>query len=137
MTNGSAPHHPRMDSIRSDSPHTPGSPPGPLKTMTSAPQPGGHLDDSSSNDTTLLSAEVKQLRSQLQIATEKWARDKQMFAEVRLLTWTHAHIVRMKPFHEAYLTLLFRFGLFLCGIASQSASGSSTLFQCMWQHFYP
>jgi len=54
-------------------------PPSPLsaeKALFLAEESGQPRDASASN------AEVKQLRAQLQVATEKWARDKQMFAEV-------------------------------------------------------
>lgn len=51
------------------------------------PQPDspGATDSPSHKDHAALVADVRKLRSQLAMATEKWARDKQMFAQVRLL----------------------------------------------------
>ena len=75
----------RVESLRSESPQTPTSPKAaPLKSMTSAPQPGESLEEASHREASMLAEEVRRLRSQLQSATEKWSRDKQMFAEVRL-----------------------------------------------------
>lgn len=75
----------RVESLRSESPQTPSSPKtAPLKSMTSAPQPGESLEEASHREASMLAEEVKRLRSQLQSATEKWSRDKQMFAEVSL-----------------------------------------------------
>lgn len=75
-----------VKSEKSDSPQPCTSPKVGLKSMPSAPQAGevaaeGGLQN---RDAALLSEEVRRLRSQLQSATEKWARDKQMFAEVSL-----------------------------------------------------
>ena len=73
----------RHDSIRSESPQPSGSPMAGLKSVPSAPQPGEVAEEATANrETAMLSEEVKRLRSQLQSATEKWARDKQMIAEV-------------------------------------------------------
>ena len=73
----------RVESIRTESPQTPSSP---LKSMTSAPQPGESLEEASQREASLLAEEVRRLRSQLQSSTEKWSRDKQMFAEVLKIT---------------------------------------------------
>ena len=80
----------RVESLRSDSPQNPSSPKtGPLKSLTTAPQPAEHLEGASHREASLLAEEVKRLRSQLQSATEKWSRDKQMFAEVGIWPCTN------------------------------------------------
>ena len=100
----------RVESLRSDSPQTPSSPKiGPLKSMTSAPQPGESLEDASQKEASLMAEEVKRLRSQLQSATEKWARDKQMFAEVQ---FCHALITK-RPSTAFQLCSLLQFAAIL------------------------
>lgn len=86
LLNGGGSLSVRVDNLRADSPQPNSSPQSGLKSMTSAPQPGEALEEIAPHkEAALLTDEVKRLRAQLQSATEKWARDKQMFAEVDFL----------------------------------------------------